>query len=207
MVQLSQHCPGLRHLTANRSKTLSDVALGALAGTHRVSAGFVRGCKKLRRQTLKYYDDDKELRANRYVRVCYRLEISGCYLITASKIVSLLLFLPQIQYLHCPERMEQVIANCHLNLNCPITHIPNCLLIGFRKLCSLRVRPPLLSYEPGASGQPLGTRPREDQPPSGHQRAVSDPGERDLPRHKDGQADGAERRHSGGQRSRGAIIW
>ena len=86
VLQLAQHCPGLRHLSANRSKTLSDAALGAISGTQRIREGFVRGCKKLK-----------------------RLEISGCPLITASKIVSLLLFLPRIQYLHCPERLDQVI--------------------------------------------------------------------------------------------------
>lgn len=51
VTELSTYCPHLRHLSANNSKALSDVALSALTGMLRRGERdlFVRGCKQLKR--------------------------------------------------------------------------------------------------------------------------------------------------------------
>ncbi|TRY79212.1 hypothetical protein TCAL_10033 [Tigriopus californicus] len=76
VTKLSRHCPHLRHLSANHSKALSNSALSALTGAIRDGSEFVLGCKELR-----------------------RLEIFNCPLITASKLVSLILILPKISFI------------------------------------------------------------------------------------------------------------
>ena len=97
VTELSTYCPHLRHLSANNSKALSDVALSALTGmlTRGAKDLFVRGCKQLKR--LGGHHTHRDLSCSN--RKCSRLEIFNCPLVTASKLVSLMLILPKVTYI------------------------------------------------------------------------------------------------------------
>ena len=82
----------LCHLSANSSRGLTDVALGALTGSLRLveTGQFVPGCKRLR-----------------------RLELLGCPLLSTSKLVSVLLMLPRMTFLS-NEKMPHVFESSAL---------------------------------------------------------------------------------------------
>jgi len=91
--QLAASCPHLRHLAAGHSKQLTDAALDALTGAKRRRLNapcFVPGCKKLK-----------------------RLELHHCPMITASKIVSVLLTLPGLTFLSA-DKLSQVFESSAL---------------------------------------------------------------------------------------------